>query len=181
MSELACQNGTHNPVHKSFIESLNFRDNDHAEKASTYTVCAVPMLSGGGLCVVTNLRRILLYLEPISTSVLKLRMISKSQDYQTSYLFPEVNSFTSLESQLSLLKKSNFIFSVSRNSACLFCAVREFSMKGEFQWKRKADLSLSNGLISPVVSAKVSSWLLRITLATAGMCASTLSFKVLRL
>lgn len=65
MSELACQNGTHNPVHKSFVESLNFRDNDHAVKASTYTVYAVPLLSGGGLCVVRNRARIFLYLESI--------------------------------------------------------------------------------------------------------------------
>jgi len=45
MSELDCQNRTHNPAHKRSIESLNFRDIDHAVKVNTYNMYAEPTLS----------------------------------------------------------------------------------------------------------------------------------------
>lgn len=71
---------------------------------------------------------------------LKLRTISKSEDYHTTKPCIFRGRFVPIYCIPVIIYL--FIYS-PRNAACLFYAVREFRILREFQRKRKDDLSLS--------------------------------------
>lgn len=152
ISEIDCQNR----AYKSTIQSLEFQSFWPSSK-SQYLQCVCSAHTFSLKCRFTCLISPVNWvqapektLKDISTPRIQRHFLKLSQKIiiAQSSVFLEVNFFILNAPQLSFLKKSKYIFLFFRSIACLLCAVREFSMLGEFQWKGKADLSLSSRLKS---------------------------------
>lgn len=124
---------------KAPFRVLNFRVTDNIVRANTCNACAhlIPSASSAGLHVLCHQQIEIqhLILKDTSTPRIQLHFLKLSQKIimAQSSVFPQVNSFILNAYQLSFFKGASIYFLLFRSAACLFCAVKEFCMLGEFQ------------------------------------------------